>query len=136
MEDGRFKLHFGREKRIFRRKGQKGAEETTCRKNIPSAQSPKEQQWRGPGSRPAHDKESIQRAPCNRRVFPCAASLIHPRFASMLLLLTSVEFALIANHEHDLPLEYIAVHQPAAYPRYVLIGLHLLQLATEQAGRC
>jgi hypothetical protein len=43
--------------------------------------------------------------------------------------LTSVIFTVIINHQHDLPLEDIVVFEAAADARYVLVGLHLLQLA-------
>ena len=50
---------------------------------------------------------------------------------------TAVEFALIGNHEHDFPLEYIAVYQSTANPRDILVGLHLLQLTGQHSpSRC
>lgn len=48
--------------------------------------------------------------------------------------LTSIELALIVDHEHDLPLKDVAVHQAATYAGNVLVGLHLLQLPAEEAG--
>ena len=48
--------------------------------------------------------------------------------------LTSVEFAIIGYDEHDFPLENIGADEPAAYSRYVLVALHLFELAAEQAG--
>jgi hypothetical protein len=47
--------------------------------------------------------------------------------------LTSIVFAVVTDHKHDFPLEYIIVHQPARYSREVFRGLYLLELACQQA---
>lgn len=48
---------------------------------------------------------------------------------------TAVVLAVIADHQHDLPLENVAVaHEPARDARYVLAALHLPQLPAEQRG--
>jgi len=48
---------------------------------------------------------------------------------------TSVELCVVVDHQHHLPLEHIVVHQTAAYARYTLVVLHLLELASQQP-RC
>jgi hypothetical protein len=50
-------------------------------------------------------------------------------------LCTSVELCVVINHKHHLPLKHVAVHQAAAYARYALVVLHLLELARQQACR-
>lgn len=57
---------------------------------------------------------SVGPAPCHRR--------------------TSVEFAVIRDDKHDLPLEDVVIHQSTTYPRYILVGLHLFELAGQEAG--
>lgn len=43
--------------------------------------------------------------------------------------LTSIQAILIlAQHEHDLPLEHTASNKSAAYPRNVFVGLYRLEL--------
>ncbi len=44
---------------------------------------------------------------------------------------TSVEFALVVDHKHNFPFEYVAISQAAGDARNVFIGLHLFQLAGE-----
>jgi len=43
---------------------------------------------------------------------------------------TTIESAFVVDHEHDFPFEDIRICDPARYARYVLIGLHLPELAT------
>ena len=50
--------------------------------------------------------------------------------------LTTVVFAIVGNHEHDLPLEDVVANQPATYAGYVLVALHELELATQEPGGC
>jgi hypothetical protein len=52
--------------------------------------------------------------------------------------LTAVVFAVVADHEHHLPLEDIGVvDQAAGYAWDVFACLHLLKLALEEGrGRC
>lgn len=48
-------------------------------------------------------------------------------------MLTSVVFAVVADHEHHLPLKHVAVVDEAARdPGNVLAHLHLFELAPEQ----
>ena len=42
---------------------------------------------------------------------------------------TPVIFAILGDHQHDLPLKDVAVHQATAYAWYILVALHLLELA-------
>lgn len=49
---------------------------------------------------------------------------------------TTVVFAIVGNHEHDLPLENVASDQTAADARDVLVALHLFQLAAQEPGGC
>jgi hypothetical protein len=50
---------------------------------------------------------------------------------------TAVVFAVVADHEHDFPLEDIVAHEPARDPREVFGVLHVFQLsAQEAAGAC
>ena len=61
-----------------------------------------------------------------REYAPCLkASLSH----------TSIEFCVVVNHQHDLPLEHVVFHQTAAYSGYALVVLHLLELASQQPCR-
>jgi hypothetical protein len=48
----------------------------------------------------------------------------------------AVELAVVGDHEHDLPLEDVAVDEAAADAGDVFVRLHLLQLAGEHAARC
>jgi hypothetical protein len=51
--------------------------------------------------------------------------------------LTAVVFAVVADHQHDLPLkDVVVVDQAARDAREVLCRLHLLQLPPEQRARC
>lgn len=47
---------------------------------------------------------------------------------------TAIVFAVIANHEHHLPLEDVVVHQPARDTREIFCCLHVFQLSSEQAS--
>ena len=47
---------------------------------------------------------------------------------------TAVVFAVVRNHEHDLPFEDVAPDETATYAGYVLVALHLLELATQEPG--
>lgn len=50
---------------------------------------------------------------------------------------TTIQLHIIRNHQHNLPLEHVIIHQTTAYPRDIFAGLHLLQLAREHAPcRC
>lgn len=49
---------------------------------------------------------------------------------------TAIVPAVIRDHEHDLPLEDVVVHQPATDARYVLVTLHLLELAAQEPCGC
>jgi hypothetical protein len=48
---------------------------------------------------------------------------------------TTIIFAVITNHEHNLPFKDIVIHQSARYSGEILRGLHVLQLSCEKA-RC
>ena len=50
--------------------------------------------------------------------------------------ITSIESAVIRNHEHDLPFHDIIINEAAAYAWNVFVGLHLLELAAKKAGCC
>ena len=49
---------------------------------------------------------------------------------------TTIEATIIRDHEHDLPLQHVIVHQPTAYAWDILVTLHLLELPTQKAGGC
>ena len=49
---------------------------------------------------------------------------------------TTIEFAVVGDHEHDLPFKKIVFDQTATYARYVFVALHLLELATQEPGGC
>lgn len=50
------------------------------------------------------------------------------------LTLTTIQLHIIGNHQHNLPLKDVIVHQSAADPGdTIVIGLHLLELAREHA---
>lgn len=46
---------------------------------------------------------------------------------------TAVVFAVVADHEHDFPLEDVIVDEPARDPREVFSVLHVFQLPAEEA---
>lgn len=46
----------------------------------------------------------------------------------------AVEFGVVVDHEHDFPLEDVVIDETAGYAGYVLVVLHLLELAGEEAG--
>ena len=48
---------------------------------------------------------------------------------------TSIVFAVVVYHQHHLPLEDIGIDKAAADAWNVFVSLHLLKLATEEAGR-
>ena len=48
---------------------------------------------------------------------------------------TTVVLAVVRDHEHDLPLEYITIDQSATDAWYIFVGLHLLELAAQEACR-
>lgn len=47
---------------------------------------------------------------------------------------TAVVFAVVRDHEHDLPFHDIIIDKTAAYPRDVLVGLHLFELPAQEGG--
>lgn len=49
---------------------------------------------------------------------------------------TTVVFAVIGDHEHDLPFEDVVANKTAAYAGDVFVGLHLLELAAQEPGGC
>lgn len=49
---------------------------------------------------------------------------------------TAIIFAVVGDHEHDFPFHDVVVHEPAAYARDIFVGLHLFELAAEEAGGC
>lgn len=49
---------------------------------------------------------------------------------------TTVVFAVIGDHEHDLPFEDVVADKTAAYAGDVFVGLHLLELAAQEPGGC
>jgi hypothetical protein len=48
--------------------------------------------------------------------------------------LTTIEPAIIVDHEHDLPLKYVPVRHSTADARYVFVSLHLFELTSKQAS--
>ena len=42
------------------------------------------------------------------------------------MLPTTVVFAVVGDHEHDFPFEYVVVNEPATYAGDVLVILHFL----------
>lgn len=49
--------------------------------------------------------------------------------------LTSVELAVVGNHEHDLPFKGVTVYQPDADALYAVFRLHKLVLFAQEEGR-
>jgi hypothetical protein len=49
--------------------------------------------------------------------------------------LTTVEFTIIGDHEHDLPLIDVIIYKSTAYPMVVFARLHLLKLPAQQRCR-
>lgn len=50
--------------------------------------------------------------------------------------LTAIVFAVVGNHQHDLPFEDVAPDETAAYTGDVLVALHELELAAQEPGGC
>jgi hypothetical protein len=47
---------------------------------------------------------------------------------------TSIELALVADHKHHFPLEYVTVSQAAGDAWDIFVGLHLFELTGQQPG--
>ena len=47
---------------------------------------------------------------------------------------TTIELAVIRDHEHDLPFEDVVPNQAATYAGDIFVALHLLQLAAQEPG--
>ena len=58
-----------------------------------------------------------------------------PSYSKEFLVLTTIILHIIADHQHDLPLKDITIHQTATDARDILVGLHLLELTTQQSRR-
>ena len=50
--------------------------------------------------------------------------------------LTTIVFAVIGNHQHDLPLEDVVSNETATYAGNVFVALHEFELATQEPGGC
>lgn len=73
-----------------------------------------------------NDSRALKKPPanCQRMVIPTFAYGKH----------TAIIFAVVVEHEDNLPLEDVIVDQAAADSRDIFVGLHLLQLPAEQDG--
>jgi len=104
VEDRGLEAHLGRHERVFSREGESSSEEATCEARQYNFTRPTQ-------------------AACKAVVAASLATVV----------LTAVEFAVVTDHEHDLPFKDVIVHKPTADSRNVLVVLHLFELAGKQA---
>ena len=73
---------------------------------------------------------------CARKKPPIAGVSSHHAYARLDRGLTTIVSAVVRYHEHDLPLEDVAVHQPTAYAGNIFVALHLFELAAQKPCGC
>ena len=85
------------------------------------------------GGRRGYSGGKLRRALKNPPGHKCQLQVVLGIGVKLLILYTSVELGVVIDHEHDLPFKHVVVHDSTAYARYVLVILHLLELARKKA---